>query len=58
MSDPYPPSHTRIFLNVPPFLRRGGCSLGCAGIVFAIFALGGVLGLLIFGWRVLLGYQA
>jgi len=59
MSDPFPPAQTRIYLNMPPFLRkagRGGCGLGCVGLLLAIFVLGGLLGLLLSGWRTLLGY--
>jgi hypothetical protein len=46
-------------LNAPPFLRAigcGGCGLGCAGLVLAVFLLGGLLGILLFGWRTLLAY--
>lgn len=59
MSDPYPPSHTRIYINAPPFLRAVGCSgcgLGCLGMLIAVFVLGGILGILLFGWKTLVGY--
>jgi hypothetical protein len=59
MSDPYPPSQTKIYLNAPPFVRAlgcGGCGLGCLGLVLVLFVLGGVVGLLWSGWRALLGF--
>jgi len=43
--------HYRIYFNGPPQWRL----LGCAGCLFAIFASGGIVGLLFFGWKVLLG---
>jgi len=59
MSDSFPPpSHTRIYINPPPFLQALGCSgcgLGCAAILLAIFVLGGIFGVLLFGWHTLLG---
>jgi hypothetical protein len=59
MSDPFPPSHTRIYLNAPPLLRAvgcTGCSLGCLGAALAVFVIGGVIGVLLFGWKTLIGY--
>ncbi len=59
MSDPFPPSGTRIYLNAPPILRAIGCSgcgLGCAGLLLIVFLLGGLFGILLFGWRTLLGF--
>jgi hypothetical protein len=59
MSDSFPPSSTRIYLNAPPFLRTlgcGGCGLGCMGILLAVFLAGGLFGILLFGWKTLLGY--
>jgi hypothetical protein len=59
MSDLPPPSRTRIYLNLPPFLRAlgcGGCGLGCFGILLAVFLFGGLFGILLFGWKTLLGY--
>jgi hypothetical protein len=59
MSDPYPPSQTRIYLNAPPFLRAvgcGGCGLGCLGIALTVFVIGGFVGVLLFGWKTLMGY--
>ena len=62
MSDPLPPSlppsETRIYLNAPPFLRALGCSgcgLGCLAVLLVIFVLGGIFGVLLFGWNTLLG---
>lgn len=59
MSDPYPPSHTRIYLNPPPFFRAlgcTGCGLGCVIAALVVFVLGGIVGVLLFGWRTLMGY--
>lgn len=58
MSDSFPPPETRIYLNAPPFLRAigcGGCGLGCAVILFLVFVLGGLVGILMQGGRALLG---
>lgn len=58
MSDPFPPPHTRIYLNAPPVLRAlgcGGCGFGCLMLGLAVFVLGGVFGVLMFGWQKLLG---
>lgn len=58
MSDPFPPSEPRIYFNAGSFARsvgRRGCGFGIAGMVIAVFVLGGLLGLLISGWKVLLG---
>lgn len=58
MSDPFPPPQTRIYINAPPFLRAlgcGGCGLGCFGILALVFLFGGLFGILVFGWRTLLG---
>jgi hypothetical protein len=57
MSDPYPPPQTRIIINPPPFLRLLGCSgcgLGCLVVLIVVFLLGGVFGILMFGWKTLL----
>ncbi|GAA0538183.1 hypothetical protein FHS83_003547 [Rhizomicrobium palustre] len=59
MSDPFPPAQTRIYLNAPPFFRAigcGGCGLGCGAVLIGAFVLGGLFGVLLFGWRTLLGY--
>jgi len=59
MSDPFPPpSTTRIYINPPPFLRAlgcGGCGLGCFVILLIAFVLGGIFGILLFGWKTLFG---
>jgi hypothetical protein len=58
MSDPFPPPQTRIYINAPPFLRAlgcGGCGLGCLGMLLLVFLLGGLFGILVFGWKTLLG---
>jgi hypothetical protein len=58
MSDPFPPSQTRIYLNPPPVLRAlgcGGCGFGCLILGLAVFVLGGLFGILMFGWKTLLG---
>jgi hypothetical protein len=60
MSDPFSPSNTRVYLNVPPFLRRWGCGgwgMGCMGMVVALFVIGGLIGLLLLGWQTLLNYH-
>jgi len=59
MPDLFPPPQTRIYVNFPPFLRAigcGGCGLGCASLLLAAFVIGGIVGVLLFGWRTLLGY--
>jgi hypothetical protein len=44
--------HTRIYFTPPPFLR----GFGCGGCLLAIFVIGGIVGVLLFGWKTLLGY--
>jgi hypothetical protein len=44
--------HTRIYFTPPRFMR----GFGCAGCLLAIFVLGGIIGVLLFGWKTLLGY--
>jgi hypothetical protein len=59
MSDSLPPDRPRIYLNASPIVRVvgcGGCGLGCMGMLLLVFFLGGVFGILAFGWRTLLGY--
>ncbi len=60
MTDPYPPpSTTRIYINPPPFMRALGCTgcwLGCAVVALVVFLLGGIFGMLLFGWKTLVGY--
>jgi hypothetical protein len=41
----------RVYFNPPPRLR----TFGCAGCLIAIFVAGGVVGVLLFGWKTLLG---
>jgi len=58
MSDTPPPSGTRLIINPPPFLRVLGCSgcgLGCFVFLLIVFVLGGLFGILMFGWKVLFG---
>jgi hypothetical protein len=42
----------RIILHSP----RGLGALGCVGCLLAIFVVGGVVGVLLFGWKTLLGF--
>jgi hypothetical protein len=49
MSDRLP--EYRVYFNPGPRLRGFGC-LGCLA---AIFVLGGIMGVLLFGWKTLLG---
>ncbi len=42
----------RVYFTPPPLLRGFGC-LGC---LLALFVLGGIVGVLLFGWKTLLGY--
>jgi hypothetical protein len=44
------PPTTRIYFNPPPFVR----GFGCAGCLIAIFVVGGILGVLLFGWEKLI----
>jgi hypothetical protein len=46
-----PDPNVRIYFTPPPALR--GC--GWVGCLMAIFVIGGILGLLVFGWKALLG---
>jgi hypothetical protein len=60
MSDPLlpPPPGTRIYFTPPPFLRLIGCSgcgLGCLVALLVVFFLGGLFGMLLFGWKTLFG---
>jgi hypothetical protein len=41
----------RVYLNLSPGFR----ALGCMGCLVAIFVLGGIFGVLLFGWKTLLG---
>jgi hypothetical protein len=42
---------TRIYFNPRPMI--GG--FGCVGCLIAIFVVGGIVGVLLFGWKTLLG---
>jgi hypothetical protein len=46
-----PDPNFRVYFNPPPALR--GC--GWLGCVAAIFVIGGIVGVLLFGWKTLLG---
>jgi len=43
---------TRIYFTPPPFMR----GFGCVGCLLVVFILGGIIGVLLFGWKTLLGY--
>lgn len=47
--DELPPYQVRIYAS--PQFRF----LGCAGCLIAIFVMGGIVGVLLFGWKTLLG---
>lgn len=51
MSYPPPDSQFRVFFTPPPAFR----ALGCAGCLVALFVAGGIVGVLLFGWKTLLG---
>lgn len=52
MSDPNSPnSDVRVYFNPPPRFR----AFGCAGCMVVLFVLGGILGVLLIGWKALLG---
>lgn len=51
MSDLRPDPQVRIYFNPPPVFRTFGC-LGC---LVALFVVGGIIGVLLFGWKTLLG---
>jgi hypothetical protein len=40
-----------VTVNVSPQLKI----LGCAGCLIALFVMGGIIGVLLFGWKTLLG---
>jgi hypothetical protein len=46
-----PPQFRIVSFNASPPLRIAGC-IGC---VFVIFVMGGIVGVLLFGWKTLLG---
>ncbi|MGB8366505.1 MAG: hypothetical protein ACLQUZ_12290 [Rhizomicrobium sp.] len=41
----------RVYFNGPPYMRM----FGCMGCLLAIFVAGGMVGVLLFGWKYLLG---
>jgi hypothetical protein len=46
-----PPQFNIVTIRASPQLKW----LGCAGCLFAIFVMGGIIGVLLFGWKTLLG---
>ena len=46
-----PPQYRIVSFNAGPPLRIAGC-IGC---LFVIFVMGGIVGVLLFGWKTLLG---
>jgi hypothetical protein len=55
MSDPLPDPYVRVTFNPPPFWRSIFRSMGCVGCLVALFVVGGIMGVLLFGWKTLLG---
>ena len=51
MSEQLPDPRFRVYFNPGP----GFGGLGCIGCALVIFILGGILGILLFGWKTLLG---
>ena len=51
MSNPPPDPNVRIYFNPPPAFR----AMGCIGCLTALFIVGGIVGVLLFGWQKLLG---
>lgn len=51
MSYPPPDPNVRVYFTPPPAFR----AMGCAGCLFALFIVGGIAGVLLFGWKTLLG---
>jgi len=45
------PQFRIVSFNASPSMRV----LGCVGCLFAIFVMGGIVGVLLFGWKTLLG---
>lgn len=52
MSFPPPDPQFRIYVNPPRALRFAGC----AGCLLALFVIGGIVGVLLLGWKALLGF--
>jgi hypothetical protein len=46
-----PDPEFRVYFNPPPGFR----AIGCAGCMIMLFIVGGILGVLLFGWEKLLG---
>jgi hypothetical protein len=51
MSYPPPDPEIRVMFTPPPAFR----AMGCAGCLIALFVVGGIVGLLMAGWKALLG---
>jgi hypothetical protein len=51
MSEQLPDPEYRVYFNPGPRLR----GFGCVGCLLVIFVIGGILGILLFGWKTLLG---
>ena len=51
MSYPPPDPNVRVYFTPPPAFR----AFGCAGCLIALFIAGGIVGVLVLGWRALLG---
>jgi hypothetical protein len=51
MSDQYPDPQVRVYFSPPPVFR----TFGCAGCLIGLFVVGGIIGVLLFGWKTLLG---
>ncbi len=49
MSDPLP--QLRVYFNPPPQFK----AMGCVGCLVMLFVVGGIVGVLLFGWKTLLG---
>lgn len=46
-----PPPNIRVYFNPPPQWR----AMGCVGCFVMLFIVGGIVGVLLFGWKTLLG---
>ena len=49
--DPPRDPDVRVYFTPPPAFR----AFGCAGCLIALFVVGGIMGVLLFGWKTLLG---
>lgn len=47
----FPDPEVRVFFRPP----RAFGAMGCAGCLMALFVAGGIVGVLLFGWKTLLG---